>query len=145
MTCGTHLAADVSKSLMKKILLSLAPILLLGALIGCSKSDQTAEETAPPAAATPADPVAVAQPSQSANAAINSLPQVNQAVQNRQYENAVQTLNQIQPLTLQMSDQQRLQYQQARQDAAKALIQAMGTDPAAKAAYEKLSRAATGR
>jgi hypothetical protein len=44
-----------------------------------------------------------------------------------------------------MTEAQRLQYQQALRNATTALLQAKDRDPAAKAAYEKLSRAATGR
>lgn len=132
---------------MKKNFLLLGSVALLNALVGCSKSKEATTEAAPATVetGTAATAAPLGQPNASANAAMNSLPQVTQAMQNRQYENAVLTLNQIQPLTAQMSEAQRLQYQQARQDATAALIQVMNQDPAAKAAYENLSRAATGR
>ena len=44
-----------------------------------------------------------------------------------------------------MTDAQRLQYQQAVRDATTALLNAKANNPAAQAAYDKLSRAATGR
>lgn len=62
-----------------------------------------------------------------------------------QYESAVNTLTQMKQMTPQMTDAQRLQYQQAVRDAATALLNVREKDPAARAAYEKLSQSATGR
>ncbi|MEK7781297.1 MAG: hypothetical protein AAB370_07335 [Verrucomicrobiota bacterium] len=117
---------------------------LLLALPGCKDNAGTAETTpVPETAATPATPVP--QPSPAANAAISSLPDVARAMQSGQYESAVQTLTQMKPATAQMTDAQRLQYQQVVRDATTALLGAMDRDPAAKAAYDKLSRSQTGR
>ena len=106
---------------------------------GCSKSEEASPdspaaeapvtESSPPAGAPPAVPTA----------------EVKQAIQNRQYDRAVDTLTQVAPTVNRMSDAQRLQYQQAVQDAAAALLAAQNSDPAAKAAYNRLARTATGR
>lgn len=66
-------------------------------------------------------------------------------MQTGQYESAVNTLTQMKLTTPQMTDAQRLQYQQAVRDAATALLSVREKDPAARAAYEKLSQSATGR
>ena len=149
MICGALRAAHASKSFMKSILPLCAVVVLLVSVSACSK-----KSAGNPSAGTPASGdsnalatvVPVAAPtSPAASAAVNSLPQVAQAIESRQYENAVQTLVQLKPATAQMTDAQRLQYQQAVRDATTALLGVKDRDPAAKAAYDKLSRAATGR
>jgi len=124
---------------MKKLIYLGALFGLLTALTACSKKDEPPEATEPAAAVDPTPPNPVA------TAAVQSLPEVSQAIQGGQYETAVQTLVQMQPITAQMTDAQRLQYQQAVRDATTALLSAKAGNPAAQAAYDRLSRAATGR
>lgn len=130
---------------MKKLLPLCVLVVVLGSLSACSKKSDTASAAAPPSnspatanAPTPSNPPA-------AVAAANALPAVTKAIQRQQYETAVDTLVQMKPATAQMTDAQRLQYQQAVRDATTALLGVKERDPAAKAAYEKLSRSATGR
>lgn len=127
---------------MKKFLQLGIVVGLLTVLPACSKKSEAVTE-APAPDTTTAAPAPPANPA--AAAAVQSLPQVSQAIQGGQYENAVQTLVQMQPATAQMTDAQRLQYQQAVREATTALLGAKDRDPAAKAAYDKLSRSATGR
>ena len=119
---------------------------VLLSLTACSKKTETTQEVTPSAAGGVAATANTPQQTDPvATAAVQSLPGVSKAIQGGQYENAVQTLVQMKPATAQMTDMQRLQYQQAVRDATTALIGAKDRDPAAKAAYEKLSRSATGR
>lgn len=129
---------------MNKFISYVTAVGLLAIVTACSSKDESN------AAVTPPDPTATAanptvQPTPATTAAIQSLPQVSQAFQTGQYEKAVQTLVEMKTATTQMTDAQRLQYQQAVRDATTALLGAKDRDPAAKAAYEKLSRSATGR
>lgn len=134
---------------MKKILSRCALVALLFSLSACSKKNEGSADVSAPAGGdsnTPAPAAAAVAPASPAvTAAVNSLPEVTKAMENRQYEAAVQTLVQMKPATVQMTEAQRLQYQQAVRDATTALLGVKDRDPAAKAAYEKLSRAATGR
>ncbi len=115
-------------------------------LAGCSKKEAPAASIPPPSQPeTAAPPVAATLPHQPVSQAVaNAIPEISKAVQSGQYDSAVQQLQQLKPMTAQMSDAQRLQYQQALRDTTAALVNA-GNNPAAKAAYEKLSRMATGR
>ena len=118
--------------------------LVLAGLTACSAKKETQVDTPAPVA-EPAAPVATPPVAANAAAPMLSLPQVTQAVQNRQYDQAVQVLTELKPASAQMTEAQRLQYQQAVRDTTLALLQAQDKDPAAKAAYDKLSRSVTGR
>lgn len=131
---------------MKTIPRYLTSLVFIIALSSCSKkSDATVDSSIPtaadstaaktPAATTVNTPASQGVPSQ----------QVIQDIKTKQYDRAVNTLVQIKPQVAQMTDAQRLQYQQAVRDAMNALAAAQNTDPAAKAAYNKMSRAITGR
>jgi hypothetical protein len=98
-------------------------------------------ETSPSPAPQPGTPVSGGTPV-NVSAELNS---ANQALQQRNYDAAVDALAKVQPTTSTMSDAQRLQYAQQVRNTSELLIQAMGTDPKAKAAYEKLGRNALGR
>lgn len=146
MICGARPIASAFNYPMKKLIRLGVIVCLLVTLTACSKKTESTQELTPPAAGSDAAPATTPQqPDPVVTAAVQSLPQVSKAIQGGQYENAVQTLVQMKPATAQMTDMQKLQYQQAVRDATSALINAMGSDPAAKAAYEKLSRSATGR
>jgi len=130
---------------MKKLFSLCILAVILGTLSACSKKNED-NAGASAAPSTPETTITPAQPNNPATvAAVNSLPEVAKALQSQQYETAVQTLVQMKPATAQMTDAQRLQYQQAVRDATTALIGVKDRDPAAKAAYDKLSRSATGR
>jgi hypothetical protein len=98
-------------------------------------------ETSPSPAPQPGAPVAGGTPVNN-SAELNS---ANQAIQQLKYEAAVDALTKVQPTTSTMSDAQRLQYAQQVRNTSELLIQAMPTDPKAKAAYEKLGRNLLGR
>ncbi len=128
---------------MNKLICLATVVGLLTSLTACSKkSEASTEVAAPEPVAAPANP---APPNPVATTAVQSLPEVTKAIEGGQYDSAVQTLVQIQPATAQMTDAQRLQYQQAVRDATTALLKAKAGNPAAQAAYDKLSRTATGR
>ncbi len=131
---------------MKTTTRYLTALVFIAVLSSCSKkSDSTLDAPSPPAA----DPVAANTPKATAvnTSATQVVPsqQVIQDIKAKQYERAVDTLVQIKPQVAQMTDMQRLQYQQAVRDAMNALAAAQDTDPAAKAAYNRMSRAITGR
>ena len=71
--------------------------------------------------------------------------QVGTALQQQNYKAAVDTLAQVSSARQSLSDAQRIQYTQQLQRTMDALAQAATTDAAAKAAYERLGRIATGR
>ncbi len=96
-----------------------------------------------PAAAAP-EPTAAVAPQQASETPV-ILTDVSKAVQNRNYDDAVETLAKLKPLSAQMTDQQRIQYQQALVNTTEALARAKDKDPRAAAAYEKLSRSILGR
>ena len=129
---------------MKIVIRSLAVSCLIVTLTACSKKDEaTSELNTPTTADASTNAPQLAYPV--ATATIQSLPDVSKAIQGGQYETAVQTLVQMKPATAQMTDAQRLQYQQAVRDATTVLISVKDRNPAAQAAYDKLSRSATGR
>jgi len=112
------------------------------ALIGCSKGEENAGGTNTDSK----DSQAVAASDNSPSAQKGAIPtvEIRQAVQQGQYDRAVDVLAQSRPVGPQVTDAQRLRYQQAMQEAAAALL-AKQNDPAAKAAYDRLARSATGR
>ena len=126
---------------MKSFLL--LPVVFAG-LTACAPKKEAQIETSPPVA-EPAAPTTTATATVSPASPMMSLPQVTEAVQNLEYDRAVQGLAGLKAARAQMTDAQRLQYQQAVRDTTLALLQAQDKDPAAKAAYEKLSRVVTGR
>jgi len=119
-------------------------------LPACSKKETTVGNspveqpiTNAPAAAAP-EPTAAVAPQQASETPV-ILTDVSKAVQNRNYDDAVETLAKLKPLSAQMTDQQRIQYQQALVNTTEALARAKDKDPRAAAAYEKLSRSILGR
>ena len=118
------------------------------AFSACTKMDTEAPssptptaDTSPAPAPQPGTPVPNAQPVHVSAELISA----NQALKQRNYDAAVDALAKVQPTTSTMSDAQRLQYAQQIRNTSELLIQAMGSDPKAKAAYEKLGRNVLGR
>jgi hypothetical protein len=126
--------------------IKLCAILTVAALLaGCSKKTEGGGLEVVPATNEQAVAASAAPQTGGAVAKLNSLPEVSRAIQSGQYVSAVDTLTQMKQMTPQMTDAQRLQYQQAVRDAATALLAVREKDPAARAAYQKLSQSATGR
>jgi len=115
-------------------------VLMLASITACSKKEAA---VVPPAES---DPVP-AQKSQAANAGNTGQldTQVGTALQQRNYDAAVDALAQSGPSNQNLSDAQRIQYMQELQRTMDALARAAQTDAAAKAAYVRLGRVATGR
>jgi hypothetical protein len=125
---------------MKRSSYHLLAALMLATFTACSKKETPAASTPPP------DPVP-AQQSDAANAGrIGQLEnQVGTALQQKNYTVAVDSLAQVSRDSQKLSDAQRIQYMQQLKQTMDALAQAAQTDPAAKAAYDRLGRVATGR
>ena len=146
MTFGVHPLAPAFNRPMKTLTRYLTSLIFIAALSSCSKKGDSAMDAPSPSVA---DPAAAKAPAATvvntpASQAVPSQ-QIIQDIKTKQYDRAVDTLVQIKPQVTQMTDMQRLQYQQAVRDAMNALAAAQNTDPAAKAAYNKMSRAITGR
>jgi PBP1b-binding outer membrane lipoprotein LpoB len=145
MTFGAHPHASVFDLPMKNLTRYLTSLVFMIALSGCSKKgDSTADAPSPTVTDTAAKTPTATPTTSPASQGVPSQ-QVIQDIKAKQYDRAVDTLVQIKPQVAQMTDSQRLQYQQAVRDAMNALAAAQNTDPAAKAAYNKMSRAITGR
>jgi len=130
---------------MKTLLELCALITVATSLLGCSRqTDSAGPEAVPTTNQQTSHDISSPQTGSSVNT-LTSLPEVSKAMQTGQYESAVNTLTQMKLATPEMTDAQRLEYQQAVRDAATALLNVREKDPAARAAYEKLSRSATGR
>jgi PBP1b-binding outer membrane lipoprotein LpoB len=127
---------------MKTITRYLTSLVFIAALSSCSKQNDTAVEAPATSVADTAPAATIVNTSASQGVPSQ---QVIQDIKTKQYDRAVDTLVQIKPQVAQMTDMQRLQYQQAVRDAMNALAAAQNTDPVAKAAYNKMSRAITGR
>ena len=114
----------------------------------CTKKETEAPSAPTPTAETPPSPAPQPGTPVSGGTPVNvsaELNSANQALQQRNYDAAVDALAKVQPTTSTMSDAQRLQYAQQVRNTSELLIQAMPTDPKAKAAYEKLGRNVLGR
>lgn len=115
-------------------------------LSGCSQAEN--QPDSPSAAvsetATQAQPTSSVQPPPP-EATVN-LENVNVALQEQDYETAVDILVQAKGDPQYLTDSARLAlYLQQERAAAEALAQAMNSDPKARAAYERLRRATMGR
>jgi len=130
---------------MKTLIKLCALITVATSILGCSKQTESVGTAVVPVTNQPAVSESHSPQPGGAVGTLNSLPEVSKAMQSGQYESAVNTLTQMKLTTPQMTDEQRLQYQQAVRDAATALLNVREKDPAARAAYEKLSQSATGR
>jgi hypothetical protein len=89
----------------------LLPVVLAG-LTACSAKKEALIETSPPVAEPISRATSVTATSNPAEP-VMTLPQVTEAVQNRQYDRAVEGLAGLKAASAQMTDAQRLQYQQA--------------------------------
>ena len=120
-----------------------------GCVIYLSACSQAKNETESPTAVV-SEPATQAQPTDSvqpapAETTVN-LENVNVALQNQDYETAVDILVQAKSDPRYMTDSARLaEYLQQKQTAAEVLAQAMSNDPKARAAYERLGRTSLGR
>jgi PBP1b-binding outer membrane lipoprotein LpoB len=130
---------------MKTLTRYLTSLVFMIALSGCSKKGDSTVDAPSPTLADAAAKTPTATPTTSPASQGVPSQQVIHDIKAKQYDRAVDTLVQIKPQVAQMTDSQRLQYQQAVRDAMNALAAAQNTDPAAKAAYNKMSRAITGR
>lgn len=130
---------------MKNVIKLCAMLTVAALLAGCSKKAESGGTEVVPATNEQAIAGSAAPQTGGAVTTLNSLPEVSKAIQSGQYVSAVDTLTQMKQMTPQMTDAQRLQYQQAVRDAATALLAVREKDPAARAAYQKLSQSATGR
>jgi len=132
-------------SYMKRSHHYLLAALLLAALTACSKKEAPAPPPAPdpaPAAQSPtAQPTTAVKPVDT----VQLENQVGTALQQQNYNAAVDTLAQVNSASQNLTDEQRRQYLQQLQRTMDALAQKAATDAAAKAAYERLGRIATGR
>lgn len=132
---------------MKRAAYHFSVALLVASLSACSKNDASAPPTE--TASTPeAIPATTNQQPPPATAAV-SVGQlenhIGTALQQQNYDVAVDSLAQVNPASQNLTEAQRLQYAQQLQRTLAALAQAKETDPKAKAAYERLGRVATGR
>lgn len=116
---------------------------------GAPATDPAAEQAAQAAPPPPPDDSAAiaAQAAREQQQIAQEIPlnEVSQAVQKGQYEGAVNTLGNLGGSAQYMSDEDRARYYQALRATTEALMRAKETDPAAKAAYQRLSRQTLGR
>jgi hypothetical protein len=113
---------------------------MLATLTACSKNETPAVSPASP------DSIPVQQSdAASADNIVKLESQVGTALQQQNYTVAVDTLAQVGRDSQKLSDAQRIQYMQQLQRTMDELARAAETDAAAKAAYERLGRMATGR
>jgi hypothetical protein len=131
---------------MRQFVFNTAASLLLVSLSACSKE----EPQAAPEASIPAQPgAAVKAPQPISTASSVNLAQlensVGTALKQQNYDAAVDALVQAQSTVQSMNDEQRLQYAQQFRNTSTALQNASLTDPKAKAAYDRMSRAILGR
>lgn len=125
---------------MKRSSYHLLTVLMLATLTACSKKETSA---VPPASS---DPVPAQQADAGSADNIGQMEkQVGTALQQRNYTAAVDALAQAASSSQSLSDAQRIQYMQQMQRTMDALAKAAENDAAAKAAYQRLGRVATGR
>jgi outer membrane biosynthesis protein TonB len=125
---------------MKRLSFYLSAALLLATLAACSKK----EAAAVPQASS--DPVPAQQTGgDSADKIVQLQNQVGTALERKNYTAAADALAQVSPSSQTLSDAQRIQYMQQLRQTMDMLARAAETDPAAKAAYERLGQVATGR
>jgi len=134
---------------MKHLALSVVVFALVISFNGCSKKQ---EATSSPQPAPESSPSPAAQQTRTATpqpaAAVNVVQlenNVNTALKQQNYDAAVDALVQAQSSVANMSDEQRRQYAQQFRNASEALKNASLTDPKARAAYDRMGRAITGR
>lgn len=130
---------------MKSTACKIGAALMLMSLTACSKKDapNNAPAVAPETTATtPAQPTATPM-APASGGQLES--RITTALQQQNYDLAVDSLAQVNPAAQNLTDAQRLQYSQQLQNTMQALARAKETDPRAKAAYERLGRIATGR
>ena len=131
---------------MTKFLAFTLVLLLATGLTACSKKDEaaTGNTTATPTAThTPQQPSASASISTSPASA--QLQNVAASIQQRNYDAAVDVLVQTKVSLQNLSEADRVQFQQQVRNATTALLSAKTTDPKAAAAYKRLSESMTGR
>jgi outer membrane receptor protein involved in Fe transport len=118
-------------------------------LIGCGKTQQAeveveeyAEETDPAVLAAEAEAAAAAEAEAAASAQFAEAfaNDVQQALRQKNYEAAVETLGTFSQNWERMTPQQRLEYQQQLRNASQALLQASDNDPRAAQAYGTMIR-----
>lgn len=133
---------------MKTLLLAVGVAGVVICLNACSKKDvePSAELSPAPAPASPSQSqshtTAASAPSPSGAVGLEN---VSTAIQQQNYDGAVDILIRARTASQLTNTTQSAQYAQQLQNTTMALSQAMATDPRAKAAYERLGRAVMGR
>lgn len=133
---------------MKTFFRTVAVAGLVICLNACSKKDvePSAQSSPAPAPASPSQPQAQATAATTpAPSGAVALENVNTALQQQNYDTAVDILLRVKTSSQLTNASQSSLYAQQLQKTTMALSQAMATDPKAKAAYERLGRAVMGR
>jgi len=131
---------------MKCLIHGVAVSVLVVSVGACSKKEANSPQPTPELAAPApqAGPDTAPRPAVAANVA-QLENNINTALKQQNYDAAVDAIVQAQTAVANMSDDQRRQYAQQCRNASTALQAASVTDPKAKAAYDRMSRAVLGR
>jgi len=132
---------------MKCLALFVVATALAVSLNGCSKKQESATLPQPaPESSSPVQQTRIATPQSAATVNVVQLENnVSTALKQQNYDAAVDVLVQAQSSVGNMSEDQRRQYAQQFRNASETLKNASLTDPKAKAAYDRMGRAITGR